>query len=466
MGEAVDIEARASIEVLGPLSAGGMASLFLARRVSHAGVSRLVVVKRLHASMRFDPQCVAMLLDEARLGACIEHPLVREVLDVVIEDGVPSLVCAYVPGVSLAELGARLDAPPPLPIVAAVAEDMLSALHATHEARDASGSLLGVVHRDVSPQNLVVAVDGSTRLIDFGVAKASWNRQTTLHGETKGKPAYMAPEQAAGQRVDRRADLFGAALVLLELAAGKVLSDPEARAEALAGLGSEALAAVLRRALSPAARDRFDSAAAMAEALTRAARPAPRVEVASWLASVVGEALAEREAMTRAAPARAGVRPIDDAAPAPTTRSARSWSVDRKGAIGAMWPIAVAFLAGGVLVGRCSTSERARAVAAENVPVTAPIVTAAVDARATPQPETSETPATASAAPTPTLDKSAAPPATTPMPQAPHPSTSTSTSTKASVRPPPRAADAGAPNCSPPWTTSPDGVRTYKPECL
>ena len=460
MGEAVDIEARASIEVLGPLAAGGMASLFLARRVSHAGVSRLVVVKRLHASMRHDPQCVAMLLDEARLGACIEHPLVREVIDVVIEDGVPSLVCAYVPGVSLAELGARLAAPPPLAVVAAVAEDMLSALHATHEARDASGSLLGVVHRDVSPQNLVVAVDGSTRLIDFGVAKASWNRQTTLHGETKGKPAYMAPEQAAGQSVDRRADLFGAALVVLELAAGKVLSDPDARAEALAALDSDALAAVLRRALSPAARERFDSAAVMADALTRAVRPAPRVEVASWLASVVGEALAEREAMTHAAPPRAGVRPIDDGAPMPTTRSARSWSGDRKGALGAMWPIAVAFLAGGVLVGRCSTSERTRAAAAENV-TAAPPVTAAVDTGAT---HVTEAPATASTAPAPTPEKSAAPSATAPMPQAPHPNTNPST--RVAARPPPRAADAGAPNCSPPWTTSPDGVRTYKPECL
>src|ERR1019366_7046955 len=171
-----------------------------------------------------DPEFVKMFYDEARLAACIAHPNVVPTLDVFAEGDEVFLVMEYVRGVSLAQLarmgrvaGARM----PANIGLAVVGGMLQGLHAAHEARNDRGEPLELVHRDVSPQNVLVGIDGIARLLYFGVAKAAGRLQTTREGQLKGKLAYMAPEQVHGAALTRRADIYGASVVLWEVLTGR-----------------------------------------------------------------------------------------------------------------------------------------------------------------------------------------------------------------------------------------------------
>src|SRR5260370_3827434 len=167
--------------LFGEIATGGMASVHFARMSGAAGVSRTVAVKRLHANFARNSEFVAMFLDEARLVARIRHPNLVPTLDVVTTDGEIFLVMEYVPGESLAKLRratfARQARTDPR-IVAGVMSGVLHGLHAAHEAKDERGQSLNIVHRDVSPQNLLVGVDGVARVLDFGVAKAIGGAQT------------------------------------------------------------------------------------------------------------------------------------------------------------------------------------------------------------------------------------------------------------------------------------------------
>src|SRR5262249_31938202 len=162
----------------------GMAAVYLARMRGALGFARTVAIKRLHANIARDPEFVAMLLDEARLAARIQHPNVVSTLDVVSDGDELFLVMDYVSGEPLSQLvaGAR----PPLGVASAIAFDMLNGLHAAHEAISERGEPLGIVHRDVSPQNLLVGVDGVARVADLGVAKAAARLTTTRDGRVKG----------------------------------------------------------------------------------------------------------------------------------------------------------------------------------------------------------------------------------------------------------------------------------------
>src|SRR5262249_10188452 len=156
-----------------------------------------------------DPDFVEMFLDEARIASKIHHPNVIPVLDVVLSGDEVMLVLEYVHGVPLSQLF-RLalggETPVPVPIVVAVITGGPRGLHAAHEARDERGESLDVVHRDVSPQNVIVSIDGIPRLLDFGIAKARTSAHVTLEGFFKGKVAYMSPEQLRMERVTRQAD--------------------------------------------------------------------------------------------------------------------------------------------------------------------------------------------------------------------------------------------------------------------
>ena len=194
-------------EVHDRIAAGGMATVHLGRLLGAAGFSRTVAIKRLHDGYAKDPEFVAMLLDEARLAALIRHPNVVPTLDVVAEDDELLVVMEYVEGDSVAHLtklaqsaGQRV----PVPFAAAILAQALHGLHAAHEARDKKGEPLGIVHRDVSPQNILVGVDGVARVLDFGIAKAASRATSTEDGQVKGKTAYMAPEQLQHGAVDRR----------------------------------------------------------------------------------------------------------------------------------------------------------------------------------------------------------------------------------------------------------------------
>jgi serine/threonine-protein kinase len=210
----------------GGIASGGMATVHLGRLLGPVGFSRTVAIKRLHAQYAQDPEFVSMFLDEARLAARIRHPNVVPTLDVVATKGELFLVMEYVPGESLSRLArAARDKKQRIPqrIVSSIMSGVLHGLHAAHEAKSERGEPLGIVHRDVSPQNVLVGTDGVARVLDFGVAKAAGRTQQTREGQIKGKLSYMAPEQLRGAAVSRQSDIYAAGVVLWELLTGERL---------------------------------------------------------------------------------------------------------------------------------------------------------------------------------------------------------------------------------------------------
>jgi serine/threonine protein kinase len=210
--------------LFGEIASGGMATVHFGRLSGPAGFARTVAIKRLHPQFAKDPEFVSMFLDEARLAARIRHPNVVQTLDVVATQGEIFLVMDYVQGESLARLLRSVRAmtmtPADARVVATVMSGVLHGLHAAHEATNEQAEPLGIVHRDVSPQNILVGVDGVPRVLDFGVAKAVGRLQTTREGQIKGKIAYMAPEQLNGAPVTRQTDVYAAAVVTWEALTG------------------------------------------------------------------------------------------------------------------------------------------------------------------------------------------------------------------------------------------------------
>ncbi|TKD01335.1 serine/threonine-protein kinase [Polyangium fumosum] len=295
------IERIGPYEVIGELASGGMATTYLARKTGEVGFERLVVIKRVHPHLLKEPNLRDMLADEARVAASMRHPNVVPVEDVVNASGELCLVMPYVESLSL---GALVDAArragerlPPA-VVSRILLDVLAGLDAAHEAKDLRGEPLEIVHRDVSPRNVLVGTDGRARLIDFGVAKAARRITQTGSGIMKGTIAYMAPEQLRRRELDRRADVFAAGVVLHEAITGERLFDGHDEADVLIGvladeiprlsegaLGlSPAIDEVLEAALCRDPEERFASAAAFADALERALPPAPAREVSAILA--------------------------------------------------------------------------------------------------------------------------------------------------------------------------------------
>jgi serine/threonine-protein kinase len=277
-----------------------MATVYLADLLEEGGTTRRVALKKPHAFLAADPATLAVLEDEAQLGACIRHPNVVGVLELVRGDE-PALVMEWVEGVDLAALvratqaaGRRL----PVDVAAAIARDMLAGLHAAHGARRADGLALHVVHRDVSPQNVLVGLDGVVRVADFGVAKAMWRQQHTEEGSVKGKLGYLAPEQLGG-RCDHRSDVFAVGAVLWELLTGTRMRTGDG-VEMLVGILSgivpapssvvaeaAALDAVVLRALERCPEERFATAAAMAEAIEQSVSVASPARVAEVVRDLV-----------------------------------------------------------------------------------------------------------------------------------------------------------------------------------
>jgi tRNA A-37 threonylcarbamoyl transferase component Bud32 len=216
--------------LVGRLAAGGMAEVHVAEMTAARGVRRRVAVKRIHPHLVEDPEFTTMFLDEARIAGQLAHPGLVPVIDVVEQQGELLLVLDYVPGW---DLGAVLRAAPglgrsvPVGVAVRIAQDVAEALAYVHEARGSDGRPLGVVHRDVSPANVLLAHDGTVRLLDFGVAKARERAVRTVTAGLKGKVAYMAPEQARAAPVDARTDLYALGLVLFEMLAGRRALDAD-----------------------------------------------------------------------------------------------------------------------------------------------------------------------------------------------------------------------------------------------
>ncbi len=289
---------------------GGAATVHLGKPItgSREGV---VAIKRLHPHLASDPAFLAMMLDEARLLSRVVHPNVVSTLDVVMERGELYVVMEHVHGVTLGALLGRVHARKERPrpaIVCAIARDVLLGLHAAHEATGPSGERLSVVHRDVSPQNLLVSKDGEIKVVDFGIAKAEGRVQHTEDGSIKGKLGYMPPEQLYGEALDRRADVYAVGVVLWEALVGERLfagndggpalvkslvaqvEPPSARVSDVSG----ALDRVVLRALAHEVGQRFQTAEEMANALLLAQVPAEASDVAAWVRDVAGDVLRER----------------------------------------------------------------------------------------------------------------------------------------------------------------------------
>jgi serine/threonine protein kinase len=287
---------------------GGMASVHLGRGLEP---SRAVAIKHLFPQLAWSPRSVAMFLDEGRLAARVRHPNVVAPIDFVVpaHEGELYLVLEYVHGETLSELlrrAARRDLHPSPAAAVGIMVGALQGLHAAHEATTDEGKPLEIVHRDVSPQNIMVGVDGVARVLDFGVATAKV--QSGKDDELRGKPSYLAPEQIANQNVDRRADVFAAGVVLWEmLARRRLFGHTDARVMWTKILSGDipppsrfnpgvptALDVAVIRATARDPQRRYPDALAFARAITQALPPDGADRVGAWVEEVSGDVLADR----------------------------------------------------------------------------------------------------------------------------------------------------------------------------
>ncbi|MCA9586015.1 MAG: serine/threonine protein kinase [Myxococcales bacterium] len=299
-------------ELLCPLAYGGMASVWLARFGGRLGFEKLVVVKMILPQYAQDPRFQQMFMDEARIASRIEHQNVARILDVGEHGGHYFIVMEWVDGDSVSKIMRALEARKehiPTGIGLRIGADAAAGLHAAHELKDQSGATLGVVHRDVSPQNILVSTTGASVLIDFGVAKARDRvSQETSVGQLKGKVRYMAPEQAVGREIDRRADIFSLGAVLYELFAGRPPFDGSNEVAILHALTAGTpppplpdrvpppVANVIMRALDHDVDKRFATALEMSLSLEAAISEIGETTNLTAVASYCDRLLAERRA--------------------------------------------------------------------------------------------------------------------------------------------------------------------------
>jgi serine/threonine-protein kinase len=307
------------------IARGGMATIHIARLMGDVGFSRIVAAKRMHPELAEDSEFVAMFLDEARIASKVHHRNVVPVLDVVTMGTEVMLVQEYIHGAPLSVLlhnASITNAHVPIPVACAIACNVLAGLHAAHETTDEMGSPLQIVHRDVSPQNIMVGSDGSARLLDFGVAKAAASAHVTRKGTFKGKLGYSSPEQIRGEATPQ-SDIYslgvvlweslvgkrlhaatnGEAQLIAEIMAGRCPSITDALSEERSWIGAyrwsqlEVMEPIVRKALDVNARRRWQTAADMEEAIAAAVPIASATDVAQWLKAVGKEFIEEREKM-------------------------------------------------------------------------------------------------------------------------------------------------------------------------
>jgi serine/threonine-protein kinase len=468
---------------------GGMATVHLGRLRGPAGFARTVAIKRLHPQYARDPEFVSMFLDEARLAARVQHPNVVSVLDVVAAEGELFLVMDYVHGEALGKLlRMAIDGGIPVTtrVIAAIASNVLDGLHAAHEARNERGDPLDIVHRDVSPQNVLVGVDGVARVLDFGIAKAAQRAHgTTREGQFKGKLPYTSPEQIGQGKVDRRSDVYAASVMLWEALTGKrlfpqvdfvqlaqmILTREHPAPSSIDPSVPKELDEVVLKGLSHDPDQRWQTAHEMAVAIEKASPLASAREVGEWvrriaeaplgqratsLKEIENVALPERHSSAKitlnrvgssAAPTEPPPDERDSRSPPPLTGSTMLAGIPRKRRKWILLGGAAALLAILLVVLAAASSGSDRKTTAAP-----PASAAASDSVAT------------------------AAPAIPPPPQ-PDPSPTTSAEPSAStaiVAPPPpvvprRPSPAVRPtrgSCNPPYTIDPNGVRIPKRQCL
>lgn len=271
-------------ELIAELGQGGMAEVFLAVARGPAGFVKLRVLKRLKADLALDPEFHTMFLDEARLAARLDHPNIVHTVEVQEDQGLPFIAMEYIEGEPLSAIvRAARDRGGQLPLAAVlrILCDALAGLHHAHEAKDFDGSPLNIVHRDITPHNILVSYEGHAKVVDFGIAKARISATQTASGVIKGKITYLSPEQAKGDLVDRRSDVFSVGVMLYEAMAGQRMWGDLVDYQILTKLATgelpstdehtrhqpPELIAICKKALALDPTDRFASALAFQEAI-------------------------------------------------------------------------------------------------------------------------------------------------------------------------------------------------------
>ncbi|SEU19085.1 serine/threonine protein kinase [Stigmatella erecta] len=305
------------------LAVGGMAEIWLARQVGPKGFEKFIVIKRILDGLGTDPEFVGMFLDEARLAAQLNHPNIVQIFDLGEEEGAFYIAMEYLPGENLASVvrtGMRQKRPLPLSHAVRIIASAAEGLGYAHAKVGPDGALLGIVHRDVSPQNLLLTYDGVVKVLDFGIAKAATRESQTLSGQVKGKAAYMSPEQARGQTLDERSDIFSLGVILFELVThSRLFKFPEPLA-ALRAVASEeplplahtrnpevpeALSHIIARALAREPGQRFPTARhfqnALEEWLRGQSEGTGTGELAHYMSQVFGERIQERSRLLESA---------------------------------------------------------------------------------------------------------------------------------------------------------------------
>ena len=431
------------------IGAGGMATVHFGRLEGVAGFARVVAIKRLHAHIAENRELAARFFDEARMATRVLHANVVQTIDVVLDGDAGLVVMEYVQGETLGRLlqvACRSEEPPPPRVVASILSGVLHGLHAAHQAKSERGETLGIVHRDVSPQNILVGSDGIARVLDFGIAKATAQTSVTPGTQLKGKAAYIAPEQLRGRPLTASTDVFAAAVVLWESLVGRRLFLDETEAQTLSNVLTMPIEApsafvpslppeldrVVLRGLERDPANRFESAREMALALEAAVAPASAAEVGAWVDGLAHEALASRAAVLAEIETSSGFAPPSaterGGSPAPTSARPRGLKALQL----AVCTVLVALGAGSIAVAFRGSAPVAVTEAAEpSVEPSQPLVVPATTA-----------PSVSPAAPVPHVDRA--------------PGKRQRLSTKT----------AAATDCSPPFTYNGVGHKVFKPQCL
>jgi eukaryotic-like serine/threonine-protein kinase len=298
-------------EMFGSIASGGFAAVHLGRTTGSGGFSKLVAIKRLHRQFVADADITRMFLDEARVVARINHPNVVPILDFIEQDGELFMVMDYVEGVTLShlwQLVGQKDESIPLDITLRIMVGTLHGLHAAHEARDERGNPLCVIHRDVSPDNILVGTDGNARILDFGVARAMGRFQATRQGVVKSKLSYMTPEQVMGEQLTRRADVFSASVVMWECLTGRRLFEGEHMGDFARKVTQQPITPpstfnrtlprkyddIVMKGLERDPSMRWETTERMADAIETVGKPASTGRVGKWVKAIAADRLARR----------------------------------------------------------------------------------------------------------------------------------------------------------------------------
>ncbi|MFL5400019.1 MAG: protein kinase domain-containing protein [Myxococcales bacterium] len=286
------------------IAVGGMAEVYAAKAFGAAGFERLLAIKRILPTMNEDPEFIQMFVDEARIAAQLSHANIVQVIELGKHEDSYFIAMEYISGRDVRQLNERfrkIGRPMPIPQATFILSRICEALDYAHRRRDGHGVPLGIVHRDISPQNVLVSFDGNVKLIDFGIAKAESRFSKTQAGILKGKFSYMSPEQVKGQGVDHRSDIFASGVLLWEMLCGQKLFTGDSDIAVLEKVRAaevppprslnprvpESLEAVVLRALAADPRDRYQWASEMHDDLLRhtfqAGAPYGSRQLSEWL---------------------------------------------------------------------------------------------------------------------------------------------------------------------------------------